>query len=289
MSDINYSNKTDYTKIAPTAYGVAYLRKFSDIPLAAEIFDALEKSRQLSGKAYTPGSNSKDRLAPQLEARYKLVDSLVRDSKAVQVLEVAAGIAPRGINFATEDPGLEYVQMDLAEVANDIQNILDGLDIAVPRNLAIKVGDALSLNDLEVAVSNLNIDKPIAIVNEGLMRYLTFEQKTIYAQNVHSLLSKYGGVWITPDISLRSALEREDNESAGHTESLKERTGIDVSKNVFDDEAHAMTFFQDLGFKIERHSFLEVSESLASPAKLGMSDEDVTALNEPCLAFVMTI
>lgn len=121
------------------------------------------------------------------------------------------------------------------------------------------------------------------------MRYLTFDEKTVLAQTVHKLLSEYGGVWVTPDISLRQALVREDAAASGHTQGLKQTTGIDIDKNVFEDEQHAKEFLEGLGFSAEPHSFLEVTEQLVSPARLGMTAEEVQKLNEPCVAFVMRI
>jgi len=109
------------------------------------------------------------------------------------------------------------------------------------------------------------------------------------ARNVHGLLSEFGGAWITPDISLRAALSREDEIVGGHIQSLAQTTGINISQNVFEDESHARDFFEALGFKIESHSFLEVSDRLVSPAKVGMTAKDVKRLNEPCVAFVMTL
>jgi O-methyltransferase involved in polyketide biosynthesis len=281
--------EADHRKVAPTAYGVAYLRTFSDIPYAKEIFAALNDTMKASGQTYIPGSASKDRLAPQLEARYKLVDSLIAASGITQILEVAAGIAPRGLVYTESDPEIVFVEMDLDGVTEEMREILSAMSKNIPPNLTITAGDALNIEDMVAAASGFSTEQPIAVVNEGLMRYLTFDQKATYAKNVRALLTKFGGVWITPDISLRQALVQEDNAAIGHTKSLKDTTGIDVNNNVFEDEPEAIKFFEDLGFKVESHSFLEVGDILTSQARLGMSDVDVRALNEPCLAFVMTI
>lgn len=283
------SLEVDHSKVAPTAYGVAYLRTFSDIPLATGVFDALEGHMRDSGQTYVPGTASKDRLAPQLEARYKLVDNLVAASGLTQVIELASGIAPRGMSTATARPDISYVELDLPGVMSEKEAIFSRLQMPRPNNLHLIAGNALSAADVTTAASGFSADKPVAIVNEGLMRYLTFPEKTVLARNVHTLLEAYGGVWITPDISLRSALAREDEAAKGHTDSLKRTTGIDVSQNVFEDVAQAQRFFEDLGFTVEQHSFLEVSDELVSPAKLGMSGDAVTKLNESCVAFVMRI
>jgi hypothetical protein len=42
---------------------------------------------------------------------------------------------------------------------------------------------------------------PIVIVNEGLLRYLTHDQKKIMTKNIKYLLDHLCGCWITLDIS----------------------------------------------------------------------------------------
>lgn len=277
----------DHSKVAPTADLVAYLRTFSDIPLTRELYAALE--RKLQSTAQPEATTRKDKLAPQLEARYKLVDKLLLASGMDQVIELAAGIAPRGLNLASSHPEMKYVELDLPGVIKEKKELITGLGIAPPANLIIVSGNALVREDIKQAVSSFDLSRPVAVVNEGLMRYLTFDEKTVLARNVHDLLERFGGVWITPDISLKSALAREDEAVSGHISSLQQTTGIDINQNVFDDVAHARNFFEGLGFAIEEHSFLDVSDQLVSPARLGMTAEEVTRLNGPCPAFVMKL
>ena len=277
------------SKVSPTSWGVAYLRKFSAIPFSTEIFELLEARRIAAGIPDFAGEMKRAPLAPQLEARYKLVDRLVNSTGIDQILEVASGSAPRGINFAIANPATSYVETDLPSMAAEKRDILANLSIELPKNLKIEPADALSIEDLERAVAGFSEQKPIVIVNEGLMRYLNFTQKTIYARNVKQLLERFGGAWITPDISLRSAMEREDEVADGHIQKLATMTGVDLSQNVFENEDQAQDFFEGLGFTVETHSFLEVSDELVSPGKLGMSPEQVERLNGPCPAFVMRL
>ena len=79
MSEFNTNLKpgTDHTRVAPTAWGVSYLRTFSDIPFSQEFFDILNKHIQAQGEPDIATKASRDHLAPQLEARYKLVEKLI--------------------------------------------------------------------------------------------------------------------------------------------------------------------------------------------------------------------
>lgn len=281
--------EVDHTKVAPTAWGVSYLRTFSDIPLSQDVFDALNTNIQAQGEPDIATRASRDHLAPQLEARYKLVDKLILEAGTSQVVELASGVATHGINLSRSNPELSYVEVDLPDVVKEKRAVFDKVGITTPPNLTIAEGNALSEDDIRKAIAGFDTEKPLTVVNEGLMRYLTFDEKTVLAQTVHKLLGEYGGVWVTPDISLRQALAREDAAASGHTEGLKQTTGIDIDKNVFEDEQHAKDFFEGLGFSVERHSFLEVTDQLVSPERLGMSAEEVQKLNEPCVAFVMEV
>ncbi len=288
-TDVTPKPDVDHSKVAPTAWGVSYLRTFSDIPLSQEFFDALNGHLQAQGQSDIATRASRDHLAPQLEARYKLVDNLILEVGNSQVVELASGVATHGINLSRSDPSLSYVEVDLPDVVKEKRAIIEEVGVAVPANLTIVEGDALSEDDVRKAIAGFDAAKPLTVVNEGLMRYLTFDEKTVLAQTVHKLLSEYGGVWVNPDISLRQALAREDAVASGHTQGLKQTTGIDIDKNVFEDEQHAKEFFEALGFAVERHSFLEVTDQLVSPERLGMSAEEVQKLNEPCVAFVMRV
>jgi hypothetical protein len=50
-------------------------------------------------------------------------------------------------------------------------------------------------------------------------------------------------------------------------------TGIDLTRKRFEDEAAARRFFEDLGFSIERHSFVETAAELVLPRKLDLSPD----------------
>src|ERR1041385_1494837 len=84
-------------KISPTAWGVAFRRTFTDIPLSKEIFEALEEIRKKdSHQTEDFQRTSLTDLAPYFEARYKMINHLLEQTGQTQVLELAAGMSPRG-------------------------------------------------------------------------------------------------------------------------------------------------------------------------------------------------
>lgn len=48
-------------------------------------------------------------------------------------------------------------------------------------------------------------------------------------------------------------------------------------------------FFENLGFSVERHSFLEVMGELTSPEKLDISPQEAEKMIEPAVVFVMRL
>lgn len=269
-----------YERISPTAWGVAYQRTFTDIPFSAEIFarlDALMREgrtpaemRDLEGFEYSL-------LAPMFEARFKLTTLLLAESGAQSIVELAAGFSPRGMAMGS-DPAITYVETDLPGVIEQKRMIVDDIFSGLSKKptLYLEEGNALVMNDLQAAARHFK-SGPIAVVNEGLLRYLTFPEQANVAANVHALLSEHGGVWMTPDINARDMMATGVLKEAVREQNrrMTELTGIDVRKNYFESEEHARAFFEEQGFCVERHPFTEVSHMLVSPERARLSDEQV--------------
>lgn len=275
------SSELGHERIAPTALGVAYRRALAEIPFAQEIFAVLEKDADQSHLEQLKNPQ----LTPIIEARYRLLSRLAKRTNATQFLELASGYASRGLEFA-QDPAITYVEFDLPQVMKQKERIVSSID-AGRSNLHFSSGNVLDIGALSVAVQELDSSKPITVLNEGLMRYLPFDEKTQLAKNVQQILHTFGGQWVTPDITLKSVIAMENRRSPGSKQALANVTGMDVDANAFDDVVHAETFFSNLGFSVEKHSFLEVVDELVSPGKLGQSEEDVQdELRDP-VAFVL--
>ncbi len=230
-------------------------------------------------------------LAPQLEARHKIIDKLIRENSTNQILEIAAGFSARGL-IMTQNPSLKYVEFDLPTVIEHktkiIETIIEKSKLDRRHNLFFEKGNALDSTEINNAARHFD-PKPITIINEGFMRYLSFDEKTIFAKNVHYLLQKFGGQWITSDITLKKMLDKVNEATHGHHQKVAKITGIDVDKNRFENEEDAKKFFANLGFSIERHSFMEVWDELVSPKNVGVSDKDARNLIENAVVYIMRI
>ena len=125
-------------------------------------------------------------------------------------------------------------------------------------------------------------------MTEGLLRYLNFEEKAVVAANVHQLLERFGGVWITPDLS-EGTFGRTNEKTEERNLRMKRITGVNLPENRFKDEQAAREFFENLGFDVERHSCLEVLDELISPQKLNFSKEQLKTMIADFPVFAMRV
>lgn len=262
-------NDEKYREIIPTAILTAYPRTFSDIPYSQEIFDELQRQ-------YDKIDNSLivERLAVELEARSKLLDKLLAETGATQVLELAAGFSSRGLVFANR-PDTEYVELDLPDLAELKTRIISNV-AHFPDNLHVLGGNALRSSDFDAASQYFDRDKPVAVVNEGLLRYLTFDEKAQVASNIRGLLEQLGGVWISGDGATKSFRDSQNKNVPGMNTTLMNTTKRNDVGNAFESQEHFRDFFGNLGFTVEFHSYTEVQGELSSPQRLGLSEEEVS-------------
>ena len=93
----------EHNKISPTAKISGYWRSLSDIPFSKEIADSIEAektARQILGDRFSMLLNF---TPPIMEARYKAIDFGLKKYNVENVLELAAGLSPRGLGLATSN------------------------------------------------------------------------------------------------------------------------------------------------------------------------------------------
>jgi O-methyltransferase involved in polyketide biosynthesis len=270
--------KEPYEKISPTAKFVAYLRTFTDIPFAKEIAEESGAERtyqQLAGES----KESLIRFSAYWEARYKATDRIITQRGITQILEVAAGLSPRGLAM-TENPDVVYVVTDLPEILDQekaiAQAILARLNSHRP-NLHFKTANALDREGLLRVSTIFGSDRAVAIITEGLLPYLNHEEKTVLARNIHELLSRYRGIWITSDVYTKQHLEatrRLDEKQRERHNRIASSTGSDLESNLFADENDLRSYFDKAGFRIEEYQYSNMIQDLSSPRLLNLNQED---------------
>jgi hypothetical protein len=118
---------------------------------------------------------------------------------------------------------------------------------------------------------------------------LNLSEKTTLGKNVHKLLERFGGVWITPDISTKTQVMLFKDRFKKRAAKIEQITGIDVMKNRFENEEAARLFFERLGFFVEQHSFVEIADELVTSDQWGLPIEQIKKIIGRLIAFVMKV
>jgi O-methyltransferase involved in polyketide biosynthesis len=275
---------THNEKSSFTANALAFRRTFTGIRFSREIFDSLQTEQPLT-LMEREHAMSWPAATPYFEARYLMTNILLGKQKVRQIIEFAAGLSPRGISM-TEDPELSFIEIDL-QCESDlkrrlVENLIQRGAISPRPNLHFIPGNAAD-PDTYRRVRALLSNVPFAVVCEGLLRYVSFSDKEIMAEQIRELLRHFGGVWITPDIEFRDDLAR--NERYKKMVEL----GVDVRPNLFKDRDHALTFFQNFGLQLNCFPLSEIADQLVSPGQLNFDPKEVVGALKPHMACVISL
>jgi O-methyltransferase involved in polyketide biosynthesis len=248
-----------HSKISPTAKMIAHWRQYANLPFSkdiAEVFHTADTMRAIfPSKNFDLLYSSKAVFIPYVEIRYKFLEEAIRTSGIKQILEFASGITLRGLAM-TEDSSLTYVETDLPEIMEEktklLGTIMDRYNIKSRPNLHFHTTNILNMNDIENALHHFDPQKPVMVVHEGLFQYLTREERTIATKNIYTILSKFKGQWITPDLDTQKDMDSDlvHNESEVF-EAVRKITNRSLKNNSFKDDDDLEKFFHDLGFSIE--------------------------------------
>lgn len=158
------------------------------------------------GRRFGPGT-----LEDVLLARHAVIDerltAAVEDGRVSQVVEIAAGMSPRGYRFAQEHGDrLTYVEADLPGMAARKRSALATLGPASPHHRIVDI-DALrdeGAGSLPAVVSELDPARGLAIITEGLLNYLPREDvEKLWVRIAHTLRGFEHGIYLS-DLHLAS-------------------------------------------------------------------------------------
>ena len=167
--------------------------------------------------ALAPASWAVDRLGwPTLEGMLlsrhreidRLLDAEIGSGRITQVVEIAAGMSPRGYRFTQRygAKNLTYVEADLPGMSERKRNAFARLGLG--RHEVVDV-DALlhgGSGSLEELFEGLDPDQGVAVVTEGLVNYLTADQLTALWKRLAAGMSRFERGLYLSDVVLKGAL-----------------------------------------------------------------------------------
>jgi O-methyltransferase involved in polyketide biosynthesis len=284
----------DASLISVTAKLAAYYRQFSDIPFAAEVAKRIGADEAFDRIVREHGLE-RDKLtfyAPMFEARYKSITRLILDSGASQVLELASGYSLRGLDL-TRNHQLRYVETDLPEVVATKLGLLEDLGkqhgiSPLPQHV-VTAADALDFEQVHAATAVLDRGRPLTVLCEGLIMYLSKLETERLARNIHELLGEFtGGCWITPDFSFRAEAKDLSPERVRLREAITGVTQRQVDASAFEDERDLAAFLNRARFNVQVRSQVDETPSFSSIESLGLSPALIERLRAVLRLWVIT-
>lgn len=287
----------DHSKISYTALLCARsLGDNTNIPYAKEIKKELLRQgyneRRFTFFLLNPMARfvkGLSRLFFLLESRYLALNNTLRKLKNPDILELACGLTPRGLELTKNDPERIYFETDLSGMLNIKKKIVKGLNIKPSkRHLleSLNILDKKTLNKIGYKYKKFNSNRNLAIIHTGLWTYLTDDEQSIMTDNIKTFLKKYSpnGFWVSPDF--RRRVKSKNYFFYYFRKGITKKTGR--STNQFKDEAEMISFMNKHGFNTKRVSNQEVIKDCNSMKKFHLSKPE--ALEQfNCDVYVMSL
>jgi O-methyltransferase involved in polyketide biosynthesis len=265
----------DHSRISFTAKIVAYYRQFTDIPFAEETARRIGADEAFTELVRAHGLDPAMLrfYAIAFEARYKSIGRLLREAATTQVLELASGFSLRGLDLAQR--GFRYVEMDLAGVVAEKRLLLNevrgthGLS-ATPAHVLL-AGDALDATQVRNAADALDPSRPVTILCEGLVQYLTADERERLVANIRDVLARFqASSWITPDFAFQGDTRGVPAERLRLREAVLAVTQRQLDAAAFADEVDLATFLGRLGLRSTMRLQIDETPELSCVARLGL-------------------
>src|SRR4029077_5196752 len=117
---------------------------------------------------------------------------------------------------------------------------------------AVMAADVLDLGQLQTAVASFDRARPLVILCEGLVGYLTREETACLTRNVHRLLGEFtGGWWIVPDFAFKTELRNLPPERIRLREAITGVTQRQLDASAFEEADDLAGFLHRAGFDMK--------------------------------------
>jgi O-methyltransferase involved in polyketide biosynthesis len=126
-----------------------------------------------------------------LLARHRIIDHLLERAidagEVTQVVELACGMSPRGLDLTARHPELVYVEVDLPDMAARKRRALEELRPPHDRH-RVEAADVMTGVQLSRVFATLDRGQGVAVVTEGLLSYFaTADVVELWRRVAHEL------------------------------------------------------------------------------------------------------
>jgi len=253
----------EFTKVSKTAMPHVFYRTFYGLPHAEEMA-ALMKAEQITVQLYGAYNKKQLEIVPIMEARYKsglkaMETYIELHNRKVQILELAAGLSLHGTLLSEKYPDINYIETDYSSgIIESKKKIIRQLIKKNLPNLRFLKANALEEASFKNFLKTLRSDLPLIVYNEGLLNYFNGKEMRVLARNIKFLLSKFGGVWITPDPAMSAERRASLGTAAPNFLKLAKKAEAVAAQKYedhgFKNEQEADKFFKSQGFSLKKFS-----------------------------------
>ncbi|WP_175947766.1 class I SAM-dependent methyltransferase [Burkholderia pyrrocinia] len=272
--------RPDPERISVTAKLAAHYRAFSDVPFASDVARFIRSAETVDALVGEHGIDASklNEYAPMFEARYKSIAALLVKLRATQVLELASGFSLRGLAIA-RDHDVRYVESDLHSVNAEKRKLLTSLSVATRGAHSVVTANVLEGAQLRAAVASFDRKCELFVVCEGLMQYLSVEERETLATNIRALMNGFSaGTWITPDFSFRmdsASISDERKRMITAVAGLTERA---LNECAFESESELDAFFCRHQWRAEKVDQVTEAGELVSVNRMSLNPQTVERL-----------
>ena len=206
------------------------------------------------------------------------------------IVEIAAGISARSLEWA--DHRIPYIETDLPEMLETKQTIFNEISmkkgIHDNPNHAFMPLNALNWEEWDQLGQKYFADHSfkIAVINEGLLGYLSRDEKAQLRDNIKTFFTSYAvdGMWISPDFV--NSNKRNKNWIERQIQKGTERK-TERKFDRFDNREEIREFLEQGGFQVDFPDNEAVLDKLTCIPKMHLKLEQIRphlALHQSCLA-----
>lgn len=202
------SSAPDTSRISPTAHYTAYVwhrHGMSTPELATSKGRALFYVLQAANRALAMGGQAD--LESMLLARHRVIDFLLKEAidegRVGQIVEIAAGLSPRGLRMRRRYPDITYVEGDLPEMIANKQRLIGDKLSEGHRLVGINALADTGPGSLDELAETLDTGKGVAVITEGLLPYFDGSTVSDIWRRIHHFMERFSEGLYLSDYYLR--------------------------------------------------------------------------------------
>lgn len=249
-----------FDPVSPTAKIVGYLRGQDQTLRLSDETKFEEEGQRLLAEADIGDGLTQASMAVLFQSRYHAMNAAIASHQPRQIVEFAAGISPRGLQWSSTCPGTIYIESDLPQLmirkSKLIRNSLVAKENELKGVLHCCAVDVLDEASVMQCLRSLDSSQPLVMVTEGLLLYFSDEEMSKFLRIMSSALERFKeAVWVSDIVTKENLMELfgSDPQVAQSVKHVFSLTGREVAQaNPFEHYVDAKKKFAEYDLAVDR-------------------------------------